>query len=263
MEAWLDELSSREMKKATLSARRAAACKNEYFLQSHIAWALHYTRTCLELKAIDLDDEKTQAALSYLIMTKDLLSIWQYHPLFLMISKSIVLEFPHTTSLLVAASYLAGQGTTVGFNDHADFLGQSPDLYINPNPLEKISLEVKAPQELQWPANLPSPAALEDLLAKQINKASKQITGEWGGVVVIGASWADDSGQNAFEAALKSLDERKKISSRVAGVVGVAINIFGHYRTPDGGAASHIMSKVIVQPNSRFSGEQFLKDSSS
>lgn len=260
MEARFDQLSSGEMCKASLSARRAAASGNLYYLKSHLAWAINYVRTCNEAGSIDLDDEKTQAAFTFMQMADHLFGRWEHHPLFSLISKSIVLEYPHAVTQLLAATYLSDQGTTTGFNNPADFSGQSPDLFINVNPLETISLEVKAPQELQWPNPCPSPAALEDLLAKQIHKASKQITGEWGGVVVLGASWASDSGHAALTQALQSLDKRKRISSRVAGVVSVSINILGHYRLPHGqNLESSISSNVGLQLNSRFSGEQFFK----
>lgn len=259
LETRFNQLSSGEMYKASESAQRAAKGGNLFYLKSHLAWAINYVRTCIGVGSIDLDDERTQAAFTFMQMAGHLFRRWEHHPLFPLISKSIVLEYPHAVTQLLAATYLSDQGITTGFNNPADFSGQSPDLFINANPLETISIEVKAPQELQWPNRCPSPAALEDLLAKHILKASKQITGEWGGVVVLGASWASDGGHAALTQALQNLDKRMKISSRVAGVVSVSINILGHYRLPYGeGLGSTISSNVGVQLNSRFSGEQFL-----
>ena len=258
LEARYNKLSSGEMIKASQRARQAAASKNSLFLKSNLAWAIDYVRSCHAGGALDLDDDKTQAALTFLTVANHLLGRWEHHPLFELISKSVVLEYPHTVTQLLAASYLAEMGNTVGFNDHAKFEGQSPDLFINANAVEAISIEVKAPSELQWPSPCPTVAALEDMLIKQIYKASKQIIGEWGGVVVIGTSWASHDGHATLVQALKSLDTRKQISSRVAGVIGVSINILGHYLTPSGGIGSDVVSEVHVQLNSRFAGEQFM-----
>ena len=254
-----DKLSSGEMLRASHSARRAASRNNTLFLRSHLAWALEYIRACNAAGTINLDDEKAQAALTFLQISRQLLTRWEHHSCFPLISKSIVLEFPHTVTQLLAASYLADAGNDIGFNDHIKFSGRSPDMFINANFKETISLEVKAPEELQWPSKCPEPFALENLLIKQIKNASKQITGELGGVVVIGATWAGQEEHGALVRALKNIDMRNKISSRVAGVVGVFINILGHYWDPAGhGIRSDLVSNVHVQLNSRFKGEQFL-----
>lgn len=259
IELRINDLSSGEMLKASRRAKQAVASGNEFFLRSNLAWAIEHIRGCHIKGEIDLGSEKTQAALTFLQVSKHLMARWAHHPLFALISKSIVLEYPHTVAQLLAASHLQDSGNSIGFNDHAKFSVQSPDLFINVNFAETISLEVKAPAELQWPSKCPSLAEMERLLIKQIRNASKQITGEWGGVVIIGASWAGNEGHSILVQAMKRLDARKKISSRVAGVAAVSTNVLGHQWHPKGGViCSELVCKVDIQLNSAFLGEQFL-----
>lgn len=259
LESEINLLSAGELDKAIRSAERAHASGNVNFLNSPPAWAICHMKSCVESATINLDDERTLAALTFLQLAKHLIERWEHHPLFALMSKALVLEYPHAITQLIAAAYLSEHGNPIGFNDPARFEGQSPDLFINANVFETISLEVKAPRELQWPNPCPSLSTMETLLVKQLQKASKQITGELGGVVIIGTSWASREGEQVFQQALENLDKRKKISSRIAGVVGVCLNISGHYYFPAGKPlTSNIAAHTSVHLNSRFSGQQFI-----
>ncbi|MGJ7548487.1 hypothetical protein [Pseudomonas alloputida] len=256
----IDSIANGALKKSMESTTRAFKGGNKRFLNSPLAWALCHLHRCIDKGEFDLDDEDSRVAISYIQISKHLISRWQHHPLFHTMSKALVLEFPHCITQLLAATYLTEHGNPIGFNDHVKFDGQSPDLFLNANIFETISIEVKAPQDLQWPNAVPSVASLEKIICKQIQKASSQITGALGGVVVIGASWAKPEGEENFAKALSNLNERKKISTKVAGVVAVCIRIMGdYYWSPMQPMRTSISSNIFTQINLRFAGEQFLK----
>lgn len=257
----IDQLAAGALTKSIASIKRAQKSGNRRFLSSPLAWALCHLKSCVERGEFDLGDEDSRVALAFIQVSKHLVERWQHHPLFHTMSKALVLEFPHCITQLLAATYLSEHGNPIGFNDHAKFDGQSPDLFLNANIFDTISLEIKAPQDLQWPNPAPSLASLEKILSKQIQKASSQLTGELGGVVVIGASWASGEGEELFAMALANLNERKKISTRVAGVVAVCVRVLGEYSwSPLQPMRSSIAANVFTQINSRFAGDQFLRD---
>lgn len=260
LENKLNSLSDGEFSRAIRSVTRAGARGNSNFFNSLSAWALCKLRSSLKSNLINIGDEQTKAALCFLHTLVHLIDRWEHHPLFSSMSKGLVLEYPHAITQLIAAAYLSEHGNPIGFNDHNKFSGRSPDLFINANFLETISLEVKAPSELQWPNQCPSLNRMETLLEKHLRNAKQQIKGELGGIVVIGTSWASRDGEQIFNEAIKNLDTRNKISSRIAGVVGVCLDVSSEYSfAPGGQLNSETSASVSVHLNSKFRGDQFIK----
>jgi hypothetical protein len=210
-------------------------------------------------KKLNLNDPEDRAALVFIQMLEHLLTRWEHHPLFSIMSKGMILEYPHTITQLIAASYLADLGNDIGFTDMAGVEGRSPDLFLNMNCLERVSIEVKAPAELQWPNECPSANQLERIVLKQTKKAKGQLTGEFGGLVILGASWLQKGGERSLEAVILDLIGRGKISSKISCVVGVCLNLQGRIGVSGRKINTEFSAHVFVCPNSRFAGPAYLK----
>lgn len=264
---WLDKFQARlnaasegEMDKCVQSAMRARAGGNKKYLKSPPAWAIGHLRDCLSIAKLDLDHQEDCAALAYIQVLEHLMARWEHHPLFSLMSKAMVLEYPHAITQLIAASYLADHGNEIGFTDLTDLDGRSPDLFLNFNCVERISIEVKAPAELQWPNECPSANRIEKIVMKQIQKAKGQLTGELGGIVVIGASWLSKGAESSFEAVVIDLERRGKISSKITAVVGICLYLAeGGVVVGGGKINTEFLAQVFVCPNSRFSGPAYFK----
>ncbi len=259
-QALLNSSSAGAMNKSVDSTMRAKKSKNTNYFRSPPAWAICHLRGCIERCELYLKSPEDCAAIAYIQILQHLTARWQHHPLFLLLSKGMVLEYPHTVTQLTVASYLADHGNDIGFTDMSDVEGRSPDLYINLNFFAKVSIEVKAPSELQWPNPCPSSARLEKIILKSVQKAIGQLTGELGGIVVIGTSWAFRGAEKVFKDVIIDLIKRGKISSKVSGVAGVCMFLAeGDFRVMPGSVNTGFSSDVFVFLNDRFKGVPYLK----
>lgn len=131
-------------------------------------------------------------ALSELSTCVALFQRWQYHPAYPHLLKTLAdgLEVQHTIMVLGAASYLADAGNPVGIVFRPSS-GRIPDLWVTPNLIERLNLEVKTPRELRGPrAKALTGAAAEELLTGLLKKAastgSGQLDQRHSGVLAIG-----------------------------------------------------------------------------
>jgi hypothetical protein len=209
---------------------------------------------------LDLDHPEDCAALAYVQILEHLMARWEHHPLFSLMSKAMVLEYPHAITQLTAASYMADHGNEIGFTDLTDLNGRSPDLFLNLNCLQRVSIEVKAPADLQWPNECPSSNRIEKIVLKQLQKAKGQLTGELGGIVVLGASWLTKGAETSFEAVVADLVKRGKVSSKISAVVGVCL-FLAECRAMVGGGKinAEFEARVFVCANTRFDGPAYFK----
>lgn len=256
----LDRISGGEYLKSLASTERAYKAKNELFLKFPLAWAIsHLKRRILEGE-ISFHDKKDSAAVAYLNFVPYYFSRWEHHPLFAALSKGCVLEFYHTVTQLVAASYFSDYGHYIGFTNAVGVVGRSPDLYVNKTPFERCSIEVKAPSELQWPHDLPSVDKLEKIIEKQIKKARGQVTGELGGIVVVGVSAFGLESEEIINGCIKSLIKRGKVPARVTGVSSVLMNLSSDNQIKRSGWLNTEFCTVVgFFKNSRVEGGRFIK----
>jgi hypothetical protein len=237
------------------AARRSRQSGNKHFTRCPLAWAVDKLSESIESGIIQTDDDGL-AALLYLQQAQHLISRWHKHPLFSsVIAKALCNEYHHTIAMLICCSYLSDVGNPIGITDTPGQDGRSPDLFINLGPLQKVSIEIKAPVALHWPATVPSRDDLERKIDKLLSNAVSQLTGNSGGVVVIGGNHIDANMSSLLEETIQNLVEvRKKAPSVVCAVVGVCGR--GNLDlSPDGGA-SRINSdwKVSVALNPKFQG---------
>lgn len=198
-------------------ARRARAVGNKEHRNCMLAWSLLHLQERLAAMRLSVGGEDG-AAIACLQLSSHLIRRWQHHPLFTAISSGIVHEYPHAITQLVAATWLSDAGNRIGFTKIPD-AGRSPDMFVNRGPDVQISIEVKAPPELQWPHRLPDAGGLAKTIHRQLKNARDQISADHGGFVVLGASSHDQFAMIAIRTAINELIRRRQLSTRLAGVL--------------------------------------------
>lgn len=260
LETLLDEVSSGDFRKSLLSTTRAFELGNDKFLKFPAAWAIHHLKKIFAEGVVDISIPEDNAAIAHLYLLSDLFSRWQHHPLFKQSARGCALEFHHTVTQLMVASYLADHGNPIGFTNTKVLNGQSPDLYINNNTCNSLSIEVKAPPELQWPNASASTERLEKIIDKQLRKARDQITGTAGGLVAIGALTLNHDEKNKIDLAIQSLINRKKVSTRILAIASVVRFLYPVHFEPGMGSFRFGCSFAInIHKNPRFEGEDILQ----
>lgn len=243
---------------ALSSTRRARASGNDLFMRCPLAWAVDRISAALRLGSIDLDGHDA-AALLYLEQWRHLSVRWKHHPLFReVIAPALCNEYHHTIAMLLCCTYLEEHGNDVGITYTPGETGKSPDLYINASPSHRVSIEIKAPDALHWPKAVPEQADIERRVEEQLKAAAKQITGNAGGIVVIGTNHVDPSLAGRVRDAIEKLAARGRISSRIALAASVCVN--GTIaKVNERSARPDIAWVVNVTHNPKFTGESFIK----
>ena len=208
------------------STKRAFDRGNVTFMEYPLAWAIiHVREKVLSRRIVVPMDEVDRIAISYILLFRHLISRWSHHVLFRIISSQLCGEFFHTITMLVAASYMQEHGNRIGITDTYSEIGNSPDLFINSGPTSRLSIEVKAPDAFFWPSRMPSLSEAERRIARVINNSVTQITGNLGGVYIIGAYRPEPEFTGIFKRALDSIIINNPIiNSRVAAIVGVTFS---------------------------------------
>lgn len=251
-EAELNILTENEFAKQIASARRAHASGNRRFVKCPPAWAIVHLQSQLSAKKIGTSDEDA-IAMGYMGQVHDLIGRWNHHHHYPLIIKGLCSEFHHTAAMLAAAGYLGEIGNDVGITDTASTSGQSPDLYINTNPQSRLSIEVKAPDLFYWPAPVLSVGDMEKHIHRTLRAAKGQLSGESGGVVILGASHPAEGAKAIFETAMANVIRSGKVSTRIAALGGV-FHSFGQ-RLSDGRVDWQAEAKIWAERNPRFTGE--------
>lgn len=219
-----------------------------------LPWAIAHLEHRLAAGELDLLSEDG-VALNTIFLAHSLILRWSGHMLLHEFARGMVYAFHHTATMLAVAEYLSDHGNSIGFTDASKVDGKSPDLYVHLSRAETVSIEVKAPPALQWP-NFQATSSLERIVEKQVRRAKKQLTGNAGGLVVIGGSM---SGRR-LEKAVRSLIGRGRISSKLAAVTTVTFSAHGRFITNDSDVLAGD-APIEVKPfiNPRFAGAPFLK----
>ncbi|HEY3957990.1 MAG TPA: hypothetical protein VGM53_31890 [Streptosporangiaceae bacterium] len=132
------------------------------------------TRLAVAVGHPSLDD------ITELVATVEMFERWRNHPAWpqLVAGLASETEGPHSLMLLSAASYLSDQGNGVGIV-HGKAHGRIPDLWLEPNLIERVDLEVKTPLAFRGSRTLDiSAEKAEEVITKQVNKAASQRRGQ-------------------------------------------------------------------------------------
>lgn len=200
----------------TLNARKKG---NMRFLDFPLAWAIAHLRARLDENFIDVQSID-KIAIQYLQQYRETNSRWKHHPLFTSIVRAICSEFHHFITMLITACYLEDSGNRIGLTDSESAKGRSPDLYINTELNERVSIEVKAPKVFLWPQENKNSSEFERSIFSALQSARGQITGS-SGLVVIGANSLSPDFEELFKKAIVKVLQEKNISSRIEAVISV------------------------------------------
>lgn len=252
-EAELSILTEDQFPKMIAAARRAHARGNKRFVKCPPAWAIVHIQSKLATKTLGTAEEDA-IAMGYIAQVHDLINRWNHHHHFPLIVRALCSEFNHTGVMLAAAGHLGENGNDVGITDtaSASASGQSPDLYINTGPYSRLSIEVKAPDLFFWPSPVLSIGDMEKHIHRSLRAAKGQLTGERGGVVIIGASHPNQGVKEVFQNAIKNVIHSGKVSTRIAAVIGV-FHLFGQ-SLGNGKVNWQAESAVWTELNPRFPG---------
>lgn len=249
----INTFTNNAFSRAVGDTRAASAKGNKRFTRYPAAWALVHLERQLSKGVIDLDSADG-IALAFLHWLRDAASRWRHHPLFPLVARSLVHEFHHAVTMLVIASYLSEHGNHIGFTNTPMEHGRSPDLYVNTGPTSRLSIEVKAPEPLQWPAREPEAPSLVRIIENQAKASRDQMTGSAGGILVLGAFHPEPRFPALLGAALKRTMTEKKISKRIAAIATVSLSSIVVGSQVKGGIASNLEAVIAVEPNPRFPG---------
>lgn len=256
---YMRQLTAGDIDRALASATRAKMLGNSSYSGSPIAWALLHLNDRIVKDRLKADDPEDCAALGYVSAMLDLFPAWRHHPFYGHIAKGFVNEFAHTLVQFAAANYLLECGNNVGLTEPAANSLKSPDMYLNLNVLERCSVEIKAPLELQWPSEFPLGPRVGEIAKKILYKASKQLTGERGGVVVIGAIQIGREHYESFKNSVLDLLRRNQVSSKIAGVLILLIDLKPEFQIDGEDLISTMISCVELHRNPNFTGANYLK----
>lgn len=199
-------------------------------------------------------------AVLFILQYRDVVERWKDKPNFNVVLDSLDNEFTHTATMMAALGYMtenpdlpvaimpkgsANNGKTAA----------APDLFMNIGRADTFSMEVKAPSTLLFPDMAKITQDKVNVIVKNwVDSASEnQLTGEYGGCVVVGASHADPSFRAMFEQSLTYASHNAP-SDKVAAVIGVFNTPIGEYKRSGNVIDVTTYASVIPVPNPNFRG---------
>jgi hypothetical protein len=188
---------------------------------------------------------------------------WRNHPAWPQLTKSLATETegPHSLMLLTAASYLSDIGNGVGITFEKT-TARNPDLWIEPDLTQKVSIEVKTPQAFRnvWPSSLAVDDAMT-AITRQLDKAASTKRSQFGansGILAIGAFQLPTGGLDQLASITRGILQRQARERRKPNLVGVLLCEFGHsfIGTVNGnptpvGFASTLTNRFVTHPGYR------------
>jgi len=223
LETELDILTDGAVQKMAARVRRADRAGNAKYghIEAPPVWAMARLRSALEAGYVDFGGSDG-LAFAYVQTLRDCLDRWHDRPRFSEIARSLCYDFHHAVTTLSIASYLSDHGNHIGITHTSAQQGRSPDLFINVDGYDKLSMEVKCPRALFLPSERLTAADLARKLEKEIKSAAGQITGS-GGIVVIGSGRPSDEPDLELTQAIDHIIARGKISRQVAAVSSIQL----------------------------------------
>ena len=218
-----------------------------------LAWAMQVATEAMVKGEFHVPSPES-TAISYLHQAAHVVRAFSRHPMFSAVARGLFYtEFHHSVAKLTVAQYLMEAGNSVGLSDEETGQGQVPDLFVNFRPDSRFSIEVKAPMALRWPHDPPDADTAVSIVEQQVKAASRQITGEHGGIVVIGSFFADRAWPDVLNTALAYVCENGRVSSRVGAVYGACAYLDEiKHRVNAESDAPWEAGRFVAQPNPRF-----------
>lgn len=223
------------------------------------AWAIMHLEKCLASGALDIRRGETLTALLWLNIFSHAVGVWEHHPRFHVVARDLGTpkSFLHTSSKLIAAAYLYRVGNRIGLSLE-DQAGQpNPDLYVRVGARDKIHLEVKAPEGLQWGGDQSiSVEQIENVVRTCIKKSTSQINRSSRGILIISSSLLSHRFPALLESAIQNALKSKGRNHRsLAAVVGMSPSTFDMTTQSVGTIACNAGFQFSVTLNGYYSGK--------
>ncbi len=187
----LDVFSGGRFNQYLLSAQRSIAHKSKYFRENPLAWSIELLKKQLINNELNMNNS-TLVALGFLQAYKDISARWRHHVHFPILATEICAFFYHSLIQLIAASYLEDHGNNIAINVAGKEDGRrSADLYFRLSGSEKLFIEVKVPEALEWTCTEIPPGKMKKSVEKCLSKSRGQIEDNNPGILVIGTTCLD------------------------------------------------------------------------
>lgn len=219
----LNELSGGSFAKPIKAAKNAVDRGHMYHSANPLAWAFEFIRQQLNNNSLHMH-EGTLVAMSIIQGYTYNIHRWKSHAHITHIAKDFCSAFHHTQTQLVAASYLSEHGNNIAINPPPlNKKGRFADLYVrvSSSAKEKIFIEIKTPQEIEWPNQMTSIKGMKKIVESCLSKAKGQIGTKKSGILIIGATCLSPGFSNLFEKATESVLRKK--GRKYSGVAGIGI----------------------------------------
>lgn len=220
----LDLLSGGRFNSHLMSADRALARGVRYFRENPLAWALRYLNRQLVGGSLHMSDD-TLMAIGIVQSYRNVFSRWRHHARAPFLAIEFCANFHHTIYQLIAASYLSDHGNRIAVNPPTQGGGRSADLYVRISAGERLHLEVKAPESLEWPNTLDSRFRMKKLVETMLARSRGQIGRSNPGVLIVGSSCISPGFFDRFGQAIRStLRSKGDKYTRVAAIQLVGVD---------------------------------------
>lgn len=237
----LNLLSGGRFNKYIASAKRSIDHKSPYFRENPLAWSIEMLKKQLEQNELVMS-KQTLVALGFLQGYRDLLERWKDHIHFPVLITEICAYFYHSLIQLIVASYLKDAGNRIAINIAGEEGGErTADLYIRISGSEKLFLEIKGPEALEWTNTELKTGKMKKVVEKCLSNSRGQIDEGKPGVLVIGATCLNMGFLEEFEIIVKKVLKTKgKSYPAVAGICIVGLKEISGYGNRSISTSFHI-----------------------
>jgi hypothetical protein len=220
----LNLLSAGRFNKYIASAKRSINHKSPYFRENPLAWSIEMLRKQLENNELTMS-KQTLVALGFLQGYRDVFERWKDHIHFPILITEICAYFYHSLIQLIVASYLKDAGNRIAINIAGEEDGErTADLYIRISGSEKLFLEVKGPEALEWTNTELKTGKMKKVVEKCLSNSRGQIDIDKPGVLIIGATCLNTGFLEEFENTVqKVLKTKGKLYPAITGICVVGL----------------------------------------
>lgn len=249
----LDVLSGGRFNKYILSAQRSIAHKSDYFSENPLAWAIEFLKMQLKNNELKMDNS-TLVALGFLQAYRDVASRWSKHIHYQVLAYEMCSYFYHTLLQLIAASYLEDHGNSIAINLAGKKDGErTADLYVRLSGSEKLYIEVKGPEALEWTRSEITPGKMKKSVEKCLSNSRGQIDNNNPGILVIGTTCLEESFLYEFGKTVeKVLKSKGKEYPAVAGIAVIGLKEVSANRFGQSKARISTSFEVSIHANRKY-----------
>ena len=219
----LNLLSGGNFTKPLKAARKAFGHGHKHYKSNPLAWSIEFIKKQLNNNKLHMHEESI-VAMCMIQGCRVLIHRWKNHAHITHIAKELCGSFHHTFTQMIVAAYLSDKGNNIAiYPPPPNQKGRSADLYVRPsaNAKEKLFIEIKTPQDVEWPNFMTSFRRMKKIVEKCLNSAKGQIGTKKPGILIIGTTCLSPNFLVLFNNATESVLRKK--GRKYSGVAGIGI----------------------------------------